>query len=121
MFLTVFAEGETAAATAAAGAEAVNPAFGMIGTFMPLILIFVFMWLIMIRPQRKKEKALREKINAMKVGDKVTTVGGVMGKISKIKDDFVILETGNIGTQDEKSFIKFEKSAIKDIETKISN
>ena len=119
MFLTVFAEGEAAATAAEAGA--VNPTISMLGTFMPLVLIFVFMWLIMIRPQRKKEKALREKINAMKVGDKVTTVGGVMGKISKIKDDFVILETGNIGTQDEKSFIKFEKSAIKDIETKISN
>ena len=73
----------------------------------------------MIEKNKKKEKALREKISKMKVGDKAVSIGGIVGKISKIKDDFVILETGNIGTQDQKSYIKLEKSAIRDVQTKI--
>ena len=57
----------------------------------------------------------------MKVGDKVVSIGGIVGKVSKIKDEFVIIETGNVGTPDERSFIKFEKAAIKDIQVKESN
>ena len=107
-------------AAAAAPVEGASMA-AMMSSLLPFVLIFVFMYVIMIRPQRKKEKALREKINNMKVGDKVVTIGGIAGKVSKIKDEFVIIETGNIGTQDEKSFIKFEKTAIKDVQTKVTN
>ena len=118
LFSTIaFAEGEAAQATTQAQAGPME----MIMTFLPLILIFAFLYFIMIRPQRKKEKELKAKIDAMKVGDKVTTIGGIRGKISKIKDDFVILETGNIGTEEKKSYIKLSKSAINEIEEKISN
>ena len=110
-----------AAKAASEGQPQGGGAMATIVSFAPLILIFVFMYLIMIRPQRKKEKALREQINAMKVGDKVTTIGGIRGKVSKIKDDFVIVETGNIGTEDQKSYIKFSKSAISEVEQKIKN
>ena len=129
-FVTIAAaEGETAsnttttAGTTADGTPVQQPpgAAQALVSFFPLILIFVLMYVIMIRPQKKKEKALKEKISKMKVGDKVVTIGGIVGKISKIKDDFVILETGNIGTQDEKSFIKMEKSSIRDVQSKISN
>lgn len=115
--LTVFAEGTQQAAS---GQAAAGPA-AAIASFLPLIIIFAVMYLMMIRPQKKKEKELRKQINAMKVGDKIVTIGGICGKISKIKDDYVIIETGNIGTQTEKSFIKFEKSAIKSVAQKISN
>ena len=76
---------------------------------------------MMIRPQRKREKETKAMINALKVGDKVVSIGGICGKVSKIKDDFVIIETGNIGTQDERSFIKMERDSIKTVETKQSN
>ncbi len=113
------ATGQAAAGAAdAAAQQAAGPA-QLIASFLPLILIFVVMYLLMIRPQKKKEKALREKISKMKVGDKAVSIGGIVGKISKIKDDFVILETGNIGTQDQKSYIKLEKSAIRDVQSKI--
>ena len=105
----------TAAPTAAQSGMA------MLVQMMPIILIFVFMYVLMIRPQRKKEKALREKISKMKVGDKIVTIGGIVGKISKIKDEFVVIETGNVGNPAEKAFIKFERSAIKDIEIKETN
>ena len=56
-----------------------------------------------------------------KVGDKVVTIGGICGKITKIKDNYVFVETGNVGTQDEKSVIKMERDAIKTVEKKQSN
>ena len=117
IFTTVFAEG-TAAAPQAAGAPT---AMAAIGSFLPFILMILFMYIILIRPQKKKEKALREKISNMKVGDKVVTIGGIAGKVSRIKDEFVIIETGSTGNPAEKSFIKFERSAIKDVQTKISD
>ena len=110
---------KAAEGAAPAGAPVQPGPVELIASFLPMILLFVFMYLIMIRPRKKEEKALRAKINAMKVGDKVTSIGGIKGKIFKIKDDFIIMETGNLGTIDQKSYIKLEKSAIKDIESKI--
>lgn len=110
-----------AAGTVQGAQGEVSPMMQNLVTFLPFVLILVFMYFVMIRPQRKKEKELKAQINAMKVGDKVTTIGGIVGKVSKIKDDTVIIETGNIGTPDEKSYIKFEIGAIKGVEQKISN
>ena len=80
-------------------------------------IIILFMYFIMIRPQKKKEKDLKAQIDALKVGDKVVTIGGLCGKVSKLKDNYVFIETGNVGTPDERSIVKFEKSAIKLVET----
>lgn len=93
----------------------------MLSSFLPLILIVVLMYFMLIRPQKKREKETKAMLEALKVGDKVVTVGGICGKVSKIKDNYVFVETGNIGTQDEKSVIKMERSAIKSVEQKISN
>ena len=121
----VFAEGENAAAqTQATGThtgqqvpQEVNPVMNMIVTVLPLVLIIVLLYFMMIRPQRKREKETKAMINAMKVGDKVVTIGGICGKVAKIKDEFVFIETGNIGTQDEKSIIKMERDAVKAVES----
>ena len=69
-------------------------------SILPLVLIIVLLYFMMIRPQRKKEKETKAMINAMKVGDKVVTIGGICGKVAKIKDEYVFIETGNIGTPD---------------------
>lgn len=130
-FITAFAENaadgvatagkvaSTASDAAAAGGEmsAAGGVISMIGTMLPMILLIVALYFIMIRPQRKKEKELKAQIDAMKVGDKVVTIGGICGKVSKIKDDYVFIETGNIGTPDERAVLKFERSAIKAVET----
>ena len=120
--ITAYADGETSTSTQAQGTQtqANNPA-NMIISFLPIILIFVIFYFIAIRPQRKKEKETRAMIDALKVGDKVVTIGGICGKISKIKDNYVILETGNVGTPDEKSFVKMERNSIKSVETKQTN
>ena len=78
----------------------------LIITFLPMILIFYFM---IIRPQKKQQKKMAEMLASLQVGDKIVTIGGVVGKITKIKDDEVIVETG-AGT--DKSHIKFQKAAI---------
>ncbi len=105
------------AGTAGAQAGAAGGIMGLITTFLPFLIIILFMYFIMIRPQKKKEKELKAQIDALKVGDKVVTIGGLCGKVSKLKDNYVFIETGNVGTPDERCVVKFEKSAIKLVET----
>lgn len=61
------------------------------GFWIMMILIFVVMWLFMIRPQQKKQKELEKQRNQMKAGDKVVTAGGIHGKIEKISEDGTML------------------------------
>ena len=127
----VFADGEgtgTGETTATTQAQEGNPDMqaqggvaAMIVSFLPMILIIVLLYLMMIRPQRKREKETKAMINALQVGDKVVTIGGICGKVSKIKDNYVILETGNVSTPNEKSFIKMERDSIKTVEKKQTN
>ena len=121
----VFADGETANTQQATGTQTaadpnatqqVNPVMSTIVSILPLVLIIVLLYFMMIRPQRKKEKETKAMINAMKVGDKVVTIGGICGKVAKIKDEYVFIETGNIGTPDQKSVVKMERDAIRTVE-----
>jgi len=99
---TAIAEG--AAATGAAGAAtdaaaagqeaAVNPVAAMLTTFLPMILIFVVFSFFLIRPQRKKDKKVKEMLNNLKAGDRVCTIGGIYGTIVGLKDDTVTLSVG---------------------------
>ena len=57
------------------------------GAFLPLILIFVVFYILLIRPQQKKIKLHREMINNLKRGDKIITTGGIIGLITKVKDN----------------------------------
>ena len=58
-----------------------------IGQFIPLILIFAIMWFLLIRPQQKKLKEHRAMVESLRRGDQVVTQGGLIGKVSKVKDD----------------------------------
>ncbi len=60
---------------------------GGFGSFIPLILIFVIFYFFLIRPQQKRAKEHKEMLGALRRGDQVITQGGIMGKISKVKDD----------------------------------
>ena len=55
--------------------------------FIPLILIFAIMYLLLIRPQQKKLKAHQAMVAALRRGDQIVTQGGLIGKVSKVKDD----------------------------------
>jgi len=87
--------------------------------FFPMILIFVLMYFMLIRPQKKQQKELQNMLANLEVGDKVTTIGGICGKIAKIKDDKVWIISGKNIDQVEKSCIQFERGAIKSVDKKI--
>jgi preprotein translocase subunit YajC len=55
--------------------------------FIPLILIFAIMYLLLIRPQQKKLKEHQAMVAALRRGDQIVTQGGLIGKVSKVKDD----------------------------------
>ena len=86
----------TAAATDPAAAEATTGSTiaALATTFLPLVLIFVVFWFMLIRPQRKKDKQLKEMLNNLKAGDRICTIGGIYGTIVGIKDDTVTLSVG---------------------------
>lgn len=65
---------------------------GAIAQFIPLILIFVIMYFLILRPQQKRMKEHRNMVAALKRGDQVVTQGGLIGKISDVKDDEVSVE-----------------------------
>jgi preprotein translocase subunit YajC len=77
------------AAPAAASTES-----GLLG-MLPLVLMFVVMYFVMIRPQMKRQKEHKAMIEAVAKGDEVVTTGGVIGKISKIGDNFIHLEVAS--------------------------
>ena len=67
------------------------------GQFSPLIMTAIFIgifYFLLIRPQQKKNKQVNEMRNNLQVGDNVITIGGIHGKITKIKDDVLTLEVG---------------------------
>jgi len=60
---------------------------GAFASFIPLILIFLIMYFLLIRPQQKKMKQHKAMVDALRRGDQVVTQGGLIGKVSKVKDD----------------------------------
>ncbi|MBR0266782.1 MAG: preprotein translocase subunit YajC [Clostridia bacterium] len=86
----------TAAATAAA--QEVSPVVSLLFTFGPLVLVFVIFWFMMIRPQRKKDKQVKEMLNNLKAGDRICTIGGIYGTITGVQDDTVKLSVGRDNT-----------------------
>lgn len=68
---------------------------GLIGSFGPMILIFVIMYIILIRPQQKKAKEHRELVSQLKAGDSVVTNGGIHGTVSGVKEKTIILKVAD--------------------------
>ena len=120
LFTRVFAEGDAAAvaeADAAMSGSAAD-AFASIGPLVMMVALFAVMYFILIRPQRKKEKEAQAMIAALGVGDKIVTIGGMCGKVVKIKDDDIFIETGNVGNPNERSVLKMERQSVKTVEKK---
>ena len=88
-----------AAAPAAGGASSYS------GILM-MVLIFVVFYFFMIRPQSKRQKEIKKQREAMQVGDKVVTSGGIYGKVKEIKDTTVIVEIA------ENVRIKIDKNSV---------
>ena len=79
--------------------------------FLPIVIMFVAMWFILIRPAQKRQKATVQMQNELKRGDKVVTVGGLHGEVDAIEDTTVyLLVDGN-------TRLKFERQAIGRVES----
>jgi preprotein translocase subunit YajC len=83
-----------------------QPQGGMLGMFLPLVLIVVVFYFFMIRPQMKRQKELTKFREALQKGDKVVTSGGIYGRIDEIKDNFIFLEVApNVKLRVDKSVV----------------
>ncbi len=71
-------------------AAAPGGAASALTTFVPLILIFMIMYFLLIRPQQKKLKEHKSMVDALRRGDQVLTGGGILGKVHKVNDDGIL-------------------------------
>ncbi|MCL2815374.1 MAG: preprotein translocase subunit YajC [Oscillospiraceae bacterium] len=83
----------------------------LFSTVIMIVLFGALIYFMMYRPQKKQEKAVNEMRNNLKVGDEISTTGGILGKIIQIKDDFLIVETGADRTK-----LKITKWAVRAVE-----
>ncbi len=104
----------TTAASLAPGATAAPADGGIVGTLvnlLPMVAIVVVFWFVLIRPQRKKDKAVKSMLANLKAGDRVCTIGGVYGTVVAIKDDTVSVVVGA-----QKTPLIFARWAIRSVE-----
>lgn len=89
-------------------AQAAGSAEGSVMSFLPLILMFVVLYFLMIRPQMKRAKEHKAMITALAKGDEVITSGGLVGKVTNVSDAYVTID---IGTETP-SLIHLQKQAV---------
>lgn len=102
---------------AGATEAAVSPAANLISSLLPIIVLIVVFYFFLIRPQKKKEKENRDMLQNLKVGDEICTIGGIVGKISKIKDEKIVVETGS---KTEPTSIMMERWAVRNVIKRVS-
>ena len=92
---------ETSAVTpeaAAAAGEAPGTAAALIQMLLPMVLIVVVFYFMLIRPQRKKDKKVKDMLSNLKVGDRICTIGGIYGTITGLREDTIVLSVGGKDT-----------------------
>ncbi len=82
----------------------------LVGFVLPMALVFGLMYVMLILPQKRKEKKTKELLNSLQVGWTVTSIGGIYGKIVNIKDDEITIESSV-----EKTKIVVKRWAVKDV------
>jgi preprotein translocase subunit YajC len=78
--------------------SAVGGTGGGLMSFLPIVLMFVVLYFLMIRPQMKRQKEQKAMIDALAKGDEVITAGGILGKVSKVTEAYVTVEVAD-GTE----------------------
>ena len=76
-----------------------NSVLILLAQMLPLVLIVVIMYFMLIRPQRKKDKEVKNMLANLKVGDRITTIGGFYATIAAIKDDVITISFGPDSTK----------------------
>ena len=98
------------------GNGATGGGLGQWGSLIMIAVLILVFYFFMIRPQKKQEKKDAEMRDSLQVGDEVTTIGGIIGKIVSIKGETFVLET----TKD-KTKIRFLKGAIRSVDVKAAD
>lgn len=91
------------------GTAAGGGIWGAILSFAPMILVFVAFYFFLIRPQRKKEKEVQKMRSNIEIGDEIVTIGGIMGIVTNIKEDVLVIETGS-----DRSKVRIAKWAVQE-------
>ena len=81
---------------------------GGFGSLIIIAVMFFALYFFMIRPQKKQEKQVKDMRDSLQVGDEITTIGGIIGKIVSIKDETLVMETSRDGTK-----IRILRSAVR--------
>ncbi|EEG29297.1 preprotein translocase, YajC subunit [[Clostridium] methylpentosum DSM 5476] len=95
--------------------QAAGQSGGMLSMAMPFIMLavmFLIMYLLIIRPQKKRDKETQAMRNNIQVGDEVVTAGGIVGRVVNIKEDTIVLETGS-----DRSKIRIKRWAVQSNES----
>ena len=95
----------------ASGTTAQGGASSLISMLVMIVLMVVIFYFFLSRPQKKKDKAVKDMLDNLKVGDRICTIGGIYGTIVKIKDDVLTVEVGEQKTQ-----LVFARWAIRNVE-----
>lgn len=90
--------------------QGTQSALGNYGMIIMLVLMGVAMYFLMYRPQKKKEKQQADLRNSIEIGDEITTIGGIVGRVVSIKEDTFVLETAG-----DRSRMRFKRWAIQDV------
>jgi len=83
---------------------------GALGGLLPMLLIIAVFYMLLIRPQQKRQKQLQETISQLKAGDKVVTTGGVIGTITTVRDTSFLIRSA------DKSILEIARSAVAGID-----
>ena len=84
-----------------------------LGTLLLMAVVFVAFYFFAIRPQKKQEKEINAMRNSLTVGDEITTIGGIIGKIVSIKEETCVIETSH-----ERTKIRILKTAVSRVDVK---
>ena len=79
---------------------------GGFGFLLPMILVFGVFYLLLIRPQQRKQKELQATISQLKAGDRVITTGGIVGKITEVRDSSFLIRSA------DKTILEIARTAV---------
>ena len=102
---------ESAVSVGDAANTPVSPAGDMLSMVVMMVVMVAVFYFLLIRPQRKKDKAVKNMLNSLKVGDRICTIGGFYGTIAAIKDDTITLTMGSL-----QNTVVIKRSAVGTVE-----
>lgn len=104
------AAGNAGTGTGASTEEMMGTTYGSLASVALLVLMFVVFYFILIRPQRKRDKELKEEVSKLSVGDRIVTIGGLVGFVANIKENEITISTSPANT-----LVTYTKSAIQSV------